>query len=129
MLGRFFFPMLINLYQYLCLHNRLMQTSISLGSNNDKHQQQTSISSLLTAQSGEQSLADAPSSLPLQRGQECSLIPQHGESRNPDLEKCCGKSEGTMPLCLRTNSLFSLSSESKIPQVQCTFLLTQEAFA
>lgn len=55
--------------------------------------------------------------------------PQHGESRNPDLEKCWSKTEGTMPLCLQANSLFSVFPESEIPKVLCTFLLTQEAFA
>lgn len=53
-----------------------MQTSISLGSNHEQHQQQTSTSSsLLTAQAGEQSLADAPCILSLQKGQERSLLP------------------------------------------------------
>lgn len=39
--------------------------------------------------------------------------PQHGESRNPDLEKCWSKTEGTMSLCLRANSLFSLATVRK----------------
>lgn len=58
-------------------------------------------------------------------GMQCD--PQHGESRDPDLGKCWSKSEGTMSL--RANSLFSLSSESEIPKVQWTSLLSQEVSA
>lgn len=77
MLGRvFFFSMLINTCQQCCLQKRFIQTSIPLGSNHDQHRRQTSTSpSLLTAQGGEQPLADAPSSLSLRMGHDCSLIP------------------------------------------------------
>lgn len=128
MLGRvFFFSMLINTCQQCCLQKRFIQTSIPLGSNHDQHRRQTSTSpSLLTAQGGEQLVIRCSFQPLITNGARLQSDPQHGESRNPDLEKCWSKIGGTMPLCLRANSWFSLFSEYEIPKVQCTFLLAQE---